>query len=1239
MKNHINLRSLSFVMYRLPQLRRPARLLLPLALFWLIGCKDSPKMNQNNGEYIPPAICAEQAVLPKVASVWIDDTHATGRTFGDSDVAFDLAGNLVSVDLQGNVVRRAHDGTLTVLAEHVVRTGRGLAYLSTGELVIADSGRGMLVKVYPNGESRILVPHLDYPNGLDVDRDDTIYVSESSRAAISRVHPRTGALTTVAQGLPMSPNGLSFSPDYKTLYVVGSDASIYAMTRDESGTWGPLVNFATVPGVTLTCDGKTAGDACEENGLSGTCQDDGFGGLVCQGETPCTGKAVGDACSEWGSSGTCQDDGAGGLYCRPVQACDGKVLGDACSENGSDGTCQDDGGGGLTCVPTPVCDGKAVGDACREWSTPGTCQDNGAGGLYCQPLSACDGKAAGDPCYYSAQVGTCLDNGGALTCTLPQVCDGKIAGDACTENGLSGTCTDNGGGGLYCLTVPPCEGKVAGDACNYYGSPGTCVDFGGGYLDCQPVPPCEGKVVGDSCNAYGTPGTCVDYGGYLDCQPTPPCEGKIVGDACVSYGSAGTCVDYGGYLECMVIPPCDGKISGDACDNNGLPGICTDALTGAFYCQSTILCQGLAEGATCVDMDMGQPGRCTTTAGGLACALANPCTVQGETCVIPGGRYDGYSPAPGATGAAEDRMVIPPEDTVGFCELSGTGLLFCAPRGACWGLTAGDPCTTDWGTSGTCSDDGAGNLYCQEPMRVCDGSVPGDPCTTSQGQAGFCTNDGFGNLVCLENPCMDLTAGDDCTFSSGATGTCVDDGAGGLFCRPDPACEGKTAGDACIDTRDQAPGLCAEGAGDLLVCQPTLPCEGKTAGDACVAIGGHTGVCTDLGLGGALFCEAGRPGGALHAVSTDACGNVYVSDASTRALWRFTPAGAAELVASNLPAPITGLLWGSGAGSWDALTLYAGLQGGAGVTAITLGIPGRPIVAPKNADVRPSTPPDDPEVDCLNIPDAPLSTTELPGPLDPGPRGYHDVVFDSEGWMIGSNDAGDLVRVSQSGTVQPFATGVNGAQGLAFLPDGTLVAATADGLITIAPNGARDTLLEGFQGYGLTVGPDGMVYSADNSIVVRVNPLTKAREDFLVPSAYNQTWGARTIAFDPDHSLMYIGSFGDSVYVVALDEDFNIVGVPHKLGLVVAGGMFLDGFVVDTCGNLYLPNYGTSALYRLSPDGVSKLYHQFTFEQYGHGGEWGAAAGGWRGDAIYMPQPYDGYTVTEVVVGIPGQGH
>ena len=82
--------------------------------------------------------------------------------------------------------------------------------------------------------------------------------------------------------------------------------------------------------------------------------------------------------------------------------------------------------------------------------------------------------------------------------------------------------------------------------------------------------------------------------------------------------------------------------------------------------------------------------------------------------------------------------------------------------------------------------------------------------------------------------------------------------------------------------------------------------------------------------------------------------------------------------------------------------------------------------------------------------------------------------------------------------------------------------------------------------------------------------------------------------------------------------------------------LVLDGLTMDACGYLYVPSYEERALFRVSPEGKVIRYFQFEPAKYGHGLEWGSGIGGWNANALYLPQPYDGNTVVEVVVGVPG---
>jgi sugar lactone lactonase YvrE len=722
---------------------------------------------------------------------------------------------------------------------------------------------------------------------------------------------------------------------------------------------------------------------------------------------------------------------------------------------------------------------------------------------------------------------------------------------------------------------------------------------------------CYGLSVGDPCEEGDLPGTCVDLGwGELFCQPPNPCEGLRPGVDCALGERPGTCIDDGwGNLYCREHGPCHGRAVGAACvDPGGAAGLCADALGGDLYCQTPGPCEGLTARDECRDPWSGAVGRCSAGDGGaLFCHAPNPC--------------DGL-----ALGAPCD---APWSDAPASCVL-GPDALFCQTIPPCGGAAPGDACTTEWGAPGVCVDDGGGRLWCQELTGLCDRQAAGDDCRFPDGTAGVCVDDGTGVLLCVVPPCADGVTGAACQDALGRPGACEDGGDGTLVCRLVSPCAHLRAGDPCVSARAAAPGVCRPRAGRRLVCEPTPPCEGRRLGDECVPRAGAVGHCARRGTGGGLWCEAEPAGGAITAVATDACGNVYVADGGSGAVWRVSPDGAEIVpVASTFGAHVTALVWSTRPG--DEGTLYAAVSGGADLLALSVGVPGRPAVLPAVPAVTPDTPPDQPAYDCLHLPNAPLETTELEGA-----RGFHDVAFDAEGWLIGS-DGSLLVGATRDGRVRPYAPLSEMVEGMDWLPDGSLVvASTAQGLVRILPTGAQEVLNPDIYAYGVTVGPDGRVYAADGSKVWRLDPAAGETRVWLDPQRLAAPWPPRTIAFDLDYSLMYVGSHAEAIYVVPIDEHVDPVGPPRRLGVVRPGVSWLDGLTVDACGNLYVPNYETSAIYRLGPDGVVSLYLEQTLEQYGHGLEWGSGLGGWRTDALYLPQPYDTNTVMELVVGIPG---
>lgn len=248
-------------------------------------------------------------------------------------------------------------------------------------------------------------------------------------------------------------------------------------------------------------------------------------------------------------------------------------------------------------------------------------------------------------------------------------------------------------------------------------------------------------------------------------------------------------------------------------------------------------------------------------------------------------------------------------------------------------------------------------------------------------------------------------------------------------------------------------------------------------------------------------------------------------------------------------------------------------------------------------------------------------------------RGYHGLAFDLSGYLVGYDGRGSLIQAAVDGTRYTFAPGVGTAQQIERLPDGDLVYgdSSAGTLVRVYSTGATETMATDMNNvYGVTVGPDGMVYAVITRGIARVDPSTGVSEIILEPQ---RGYTIHSMAFNLDSTELYLGTIGSSsIWAVPLDADLNPTAEPYEFATGVGGG-YHDGIGLDECGNLYVADYTTSGLYRVEPDGTVTSMVTPTSTAYGHGVTWGEDIGGWNPLALYQPQPYNSYTVREVVIG------
>ena len=268
-----------------------------------------------------------------------------------------------------------------------------------------------------------------------------------------------------------------------------------------------------------------------------------------------------------------------------------------------------------------------------------------------------------------------------------------------------------------------------------------------------------------------------------------------------------------------------------------------------------------------------------------------------------------------------------------------------------------------------------------------------------------------------------------------------------------------------------------------------------------------------------------------------------------------------------------------------------------------------------------------PAFDCDHLPPFNLGDSNLRDA-----RAYHGLAFDDDGTLIGWDASQALVKSLYRQSFSLFVPGIYSAQQIDRLPDGDFVVAD-DGnnrLLRLTSAGGTSTMATsvGYV-YGVTTGPDGKVWSADQG-VRRTDPDTGVTEQ-IVPGS----WGglAHSLNFNLDSTALFIGTIGGgTVYKLDLDAELYAIGRPQAW--VTGLGGWHDGIEVDNCGNLYIADYSTSGFYRITPDKEVTLIVRAGSQVYGHGTAWGEGIGGWRTDSIYQPQPYNGNKVREVVIGL-----
>ena len=176
------------------------------------------------------------------------------------DLAFDDQGNVVGSNDHA-IFKSAYGGDPQVWIPNIDFRA-GLRFIPSGDLMVNNDNTGQLLRIEPDGTINVVLNNLKYPNGLAVDLNGFVYVTEHDNERVIKVDPYTQESWIISDDEIQNPNGAAFSPDYRRLFVAGFSGvgTIYAFEVDEEGNIGPSYPWATDVG-TGWLDG-IAVDAC-----------------------------------------------------------------------------------------------------------------------------------------------------------------------------------------------------------------------------------------------------------------------------------------------------------------------------------------------------------------------------------------------------------------------------------------------------------------------------------------------------------------------------------------------------------------------------------------------------------------------------------------------------------------------------------------------------------------------------------------------------------------------------------------------------------------------------------------------------------------------------------------------------------------------------------------------------------------------------------------------------------------
>lgn len=179
-------------------------------------------------------------------------------------ILLSAAGDLMVSDHLGGTIRRVNktSGTASAFAGRAEQFGSrddsdgtkarfnfpaGLAIAPDGSIYLADSNNDTIRRVLPTGEVVTLVDSdkgLNFPTSVAVASNGQLFVSDTGNNVIRRVSLADGTVTTLAGGFS-SPQGLALSKDEQYLYVADMDNGLIRRVTIGNGqviTWAGIAD-------------------------------------------------------------------------------------------------------------------------------------------------------------------------------------------------------------------------------------------------------------------------------------------------------------------------------------------------------------------------------------------------------------------------------------------------------------------------------------------------------------------------------------------------------------------------------------------------------------------------------------------------------------------------------------------------------------------------------------------------------------------------------------------------------------------------------------------------------------------------------------------------------------------------------------------------------------------------------------------------------------------------------------